>query len=173
MSFSSDDAYVIVSDGADLFRLRVTGRRTGNRSWPRGQWKSIRRPSPDGRWLAFNADDTGRTEVYVVPYGRPGARRQISRDGVLGVARWSKRGAELCYRSGQSVECTRIGDDGAAKGAPQRILTAPAAAGSWDVSPDGERFYLLRADNEGRRATAPVQVILNWFEELRAKAPAP
>ena len=126
--------------------------------------------SPDGRWLAFGAEDTGRGELYVVPYGRPGARRQISRDGVIGVARWSKRGTEPCYRSGQSVECIKIGDDGTAQGTAQRILTAPPASGSWDVSPDGERFYLLGGDNEGRLATAPIQVVLSWFEELRAKA---
>ena len=173
MSFSSDDAYVIVSDGADLFRLRSD--RPADKEVLVATRADERSPaaSPDGRWLAFVADDTGRQEVYVVPYGRPGVRRQISRDGAGAPPRWTKRGAELCYRSGQSVECTKIGDDGAAAGALQRILTAQAPFTAWDVSPDGERFYLLRGDIEGRRATAPVQVVLNWFEELRAKAPVP
>lgn len=173
MSFSADDAFIVLSDGADLFRLRTD--RPSDKETLVATRASESNPavSPDGRWLAFLADDTGRHEVYVVPYGRPEPRRQISRDGALPAVRWTKRGAELCYRSGASIECASVSDDGGAAGAPRRVLTAPTALGSWDVSPDGERFYLLRSDNEGRLATAPIQVVLNWFEELRAKAPVP
>jgi Tol biopolymer transport system component len=166
-AFSADDRYVIFSDGADLFRLRTDG------SGPKEPLVTTRAigaapaASPDGRWLAFAGWDTGTPEVYLVAADGQGRRQQISRSGGT-TPLWTKGGKELCFRSGLTVSCVAIGPDGAATGI-QATFSSTEPFEQWDVSPDGERFYLLRTDVEGRQMTAPIQVVVNWFEELRAK----
>ena len=49
------------------------------------------------------------------------------------------------------------------------IVDLKEAITAWDVSPDGERFYVIRNAIEGWQSTAPLQVVVNWFDELRAK----
>ena len=61
---------------------------------PANEWDA--NLSPDGRWLAYSSDESGREEVYVQPYPGPGGREQISVDGGSEPA-WSKSGKELFY----------------------------------------------------------------------------
>ena len=58
--------------------------------------------SPDGHWLAYASNESGRTEVYVQPYPGPGPRQQVSTDGGTGPA-WSRDGRELFYTTTQTV----------------------------------------------------------------------
>src|ERR1019366_755361 len=58
--------------------------------------------SPDGRWMAYMSNESGRSEVYVQPYPGPGGKWQISTDGGMD-PRWSANGRELTYRNGDKV----------------------------------------------------------------------
>ena len=133
--------------------------------------------SPDGRWLAYVSDESGRPEVYVQPYPGPGGKWQISIEGGTEPI-WNRNGRELFYRSGtkmMAVETTTQPNFSAGKPRVlfegQYVLAVfPAMDLTYDVSADGQRFLMVK---ETGQATSPTQinVVLNWFEELKRRVP--
>jgi hypothetical protein len=106
--------------------------------------------SPDGRWVAYTSDESGRSEVYLDAYPRPGRRRIISSGGGVHPV-WRGDGRELYYWRDGALVAVRLG--AAVGGAPpapgeQTVLfRAPYNVGvntMYDVSPDGERFVIVR-----------------------------
>ncbi len=171
MSFSIDDRDVIFHDFGDIYRVRADGSADKEAFVASGAREIQPAASPDGRWLAFSSDDTGRSEIYVVPYATPTRRLRITNTGAL-YPRWSKRGRELCYRLGSvpsQIACVAISDAGTPIGEAVVVVKREEPVTWWDVSPDGERFYIIGGEIEGWKPTAPLQVVVNWFEELRAK----
>jgi serine/threonine-protein kinase len=125
--------------------------------------------SPDGRWMAYVGDDTGRDEVYVRRYPDASGRRQVSTAGG-GQPRWHPDGSELFYKSGRRLVAVRFDVAEAPDlGAPTGLFERPADIVDYDVSRDGRRFVVLEAMD----ISAPTELILvqNWFEELRRLAP--
>ena len=130
------------------------------------------RPSPDGRWLAYQANETGSNAVYLRDLATGGSGRvRVSPD--QGTApRWSAGGRELFYRSGDSLMVVAV-----AAGAelsfstPRALLGGLANSSGYDVHPNGQRFVWVRP----RSNDAPrISVLLNWFGRDRASAsPAP
>ena len=133
--------------------------------------------SPDGKWLAYSSDESGRDEIYVQPFPSLNARVQVSTDGGVQPV-WSLDGSELFYRAAQNVIAATVKSRAPLTFAPPRVLFAdrferPQAAGhvSYDVAPDG-RFLMIAAP-EGRAGhQSEIHVVLNWFEELRRLAKA-
>jgi Tol biopolymer transport system component len=131
--------------------------------------------SPDGRWMAYNSNESGRYEVYVQPYPGPGGKWQISTDGGMD-ARWSANGRELTYRNGDkmmAVDITTQPEFSAGK--PKVLFAGPYIPPSpnfsyYDVSADGQRFLMLKPTEQAQAATQIV-VVQNWFEELKQKVP--
>jgi serine/threonine-protein kinase len=130
--------------------------------------------SPDGRWLAYVSDESGRLEVYVRPFPGPGEKYPISVGGGSEPV-WDRRGRELYFRNGDQmlvVAVTTQPTFGA--GRPRLLFTGPfvRSAGriSYDISPDGESFVMLDSGQESGAATQ-VNVLLNWYEELKRLAP--
>jgi Tol biopolymer transport system component len=112
--------------------------------------ESAARFSPDGRWVAYTSDESGRAEVYVDAYPQPGRRRMISSGGGVHPV-WRGDGRELYYWRDGALVAVRLG--AAVGGAPpapgeQTVLfRAPYNVGvntMYDVSPDGERFVIVR-----------------------------
>jgi eukaryotic-like serine/threonine-protein kinase len=132
--------------------------------------------SPDGRWLAYSSDESGRNEIYVRPYPGPGGKWQLSAGGGT-EAMWNRNGRELFYRSGNAmmaVEITR--QPGFVAGNPQRLFEGPyvstlRGAQEYDVTPDGQRFLMLKPVDDAA-ATTQINVVLNWAEELKQRVPA-
>jgi serine/threonine-protein kinase len=133
--------------------------------------------SPDGRAVAYVSDETGRDEVYVRPFGRKGDAVPVSTDG--GIApRWSPDGREVFYRRGDAFLAASVTSAGGmlTVGDSRKLFDARAAHGrstiqaGYSVSPDGGRFLVLLLDP--RAVPTQIDVVLNWFEELKAKAPA-
>jgi len=132
--------------------------------------------SPDGHWLAYASDESGRWEIYVQPYPGPGGKLQISADGGREPV-WNRNGRELFYRSGEKMMAVDIATQPSLSAGKPRILfegryrTTNASLPGYDVSPDGQRFLMVK---EGEQATSTTQinVVLNWFEELKKKVPA-
>ena len=132
--------------------------------------------SPDGRWLAYYSNESGRYEIYVQPYPGPGGKWQISTEGGTEPV-WNPNGRELFYRSGDKMMAVDIATQpGFTAGKPRMLFegryeTAPFPIANYDVSPDGQRFLMLKASETGGAAPTQINVVLNWFEELKRKVP--
>jgi Tol biopolymer transport system component len=130
--------------------------------------------SPDGKWLAFQSDQSGRDEVYVEPFEGATAgtrRRWLVSPGGGGLPRWRGDGSEIFYMTsgGRMMAVTVHAADGDFQFETAHMLfqTRPIP-GSWnlyDVSPDGRRF-LLNLPLEWSSA-APITVVTNWTEKLK------
>ncbi len=127
--------------------------------------------SPDGRWLAYMSDESGRSEVYVQPFPGPAGKRQVSTDGGTNV-RWARSGRELFYRSGNKVMAISVQTQPAFVSERPRLLfeTSPAILPAFDVAPDDQRFLMVKV-SEKELPAAQINVVLNWFEELKQKVP--
>ena len=129
--------------------------------------------SPNGRWMAYVSNESGRDEIYVQPYPGPGGKWQISTDGGNEPI-WNRNGRELFYRNGDkmmAVETTTEPSFAAAKpktlfeGQHVRNKSVPFPA--FDVSPDGQRFLMLKPVTQEQSAPTQINVVLNWTEELK------
>jgi eukaryotic-like serine/threonine-protein kinase len=133
--------------------------------------------SPDGRWLAYISDESGRNEVYVQPYPGPGGKWQISTEGGTEPV-WNPSGRELFYRSGDKMMAVEIATQpGFAAGTPRMLFEGrydppPFPIANYDVSRDGQRFLMLKPTEQAQAAPTQINVVLNWFEELKQKVPA-
>ena len=121
--------------------------------------------SPDGHWLAYISDESGRNEVYVRPYPGPGGKRQISTEGGDEPV-WAKNGRELFYRNGDKMMAVDIVTEPQFSAAKPRLLFE-GRYGSYGIAPDGQRFLM---ESERKEATQ-INVVLNWFEELKRLVP--
>jgi serine/threonine protein kinase/Tol biopolymer transport system component len=132
--------------------------------------------SPHGRWLAYISDESGRYEIYVQPYPGPGGKWQISTEGGTEPV-WNPNGRELFYRSGDKMMAVDIATQpGFAAGTPRMLFErryepAPFPAANYDVSSDGQRFLMLKSIEQEQAAPTQINVVLNWFEELKQKVP--
>ena len=131
--------------------------------------------SPDGRWLAYQSDETDQNEVYLRPVPGPGARLSVSTRGGVH-PRWSRDGRRLYYRSPEAVmEAQLEFREGTAVVTRRESLFADTyGAGddgeTFDVLPDGSGFVLLRGPAAAR---APLTVIPNWLALLRRDSGTP
>jgi Tol biopolymer transport system component len=135
--------------------------------------------SPDGRWLAYTSDESGRLEVYVRPFPGPGGKWQVSTGGGL-KAMWSPNGKELFYNTLDNnkimVASYTASADTFRAGTPQLWsagqFTSVGQTFNNSLHPDGKRFAVLKTADTGVPTTVRVNIVLNWLEELKQKAPA-
>jgi len=121
--------------------------------------------SPDGRWVAFASNESGRIEVYVQPFSGPGARKQVSADGGS-VPRWRADGREIFYVAPDarlmSVRVDASSDFETS--APEPLFSTEIRGTAWgsyfDVTADGQTFVV--ASLTGSASTQPMSVILGW-----------
>ena len=138
--------------------------------------ESAPRFSPDGRWLAYISDESGRVEIYVQPYPGPGSKWQISTEGGTEPV-WNPNGRELFYRSGDKMMAVEIATQpGFSAGKPKvlfegQYVPTPSTFPNYDVSPDGQRFLMFKPSEQEQAAPTQINVVLNWFEELKQKVP--
>jgi Tol biopolymer transport system component len=132
--------------------------------------------SPDGKWLAYVSDERGRTQVYMRSYPGPGVKFLVSEEAESGREPvWSPDGTELFYRSGNRMMAVSIQTEPTFRaGRPEalfegsyRSTPVPAGLQYYDISPDGQRFLMIKSD----QAPAQINVILNWDEELKRLVP--
>jgi Tol biopolymer transport system component len=163
------------STGYDIWVLRLGDRKA--QSFLRTRFdESVPQFSPDGRWLAYISNESGRYEIYVQPYPGPGGKWQISTEGGTEPA-WNPNGRELFYRSGDKMMAVDVATQPSFTAGKPRMLfegryePTPATAPNYDVSPDGQRFLMLKP-SETEQAPTQITVVLNWFEELKRRVPA-
>ena len=140
--------------------------------------ESTPRLSPDGRWLAYASDESGRQEIYVQPYPGPGGKWPISAEGGREPV-WNRNGRELFYRSGDKMMAVDVATEpGFAAGKPRVLFEGPYeptvfTVANYDVSPDGQRFLMLKRSEQAAAAPTQITLVLNWFEELKRRVPPP
>ena len=125
------------------------------------------RLSPDGRWVAYQSDETGRAEVYLRSFPDGGGKRQVSTQG--GAApRWSRDGRELFFISRQSVLSATVQTEGTIRAeapgvlfsADLRVSDGIASGGWFDVS--GDRFFIVPNPLGPHLPAMPITVMLDW-----------
>ena len=128
--------------------------------------------SPDGKWLAYVSNESGRSEVYVRPMPGPGARVPISTDGGSEPV-WSPKAVELFYRGSGKIILARVSDmDRVATVTRQPLfddiyISAPVRA-MYDVSPDGSKLLFTKLAGGDSKTF----VVLNWFTEVKQRIAA-
>ncbi len=139
--------------------------------------------SPDGRWVAYQSNESGSGEVYLQRFPDLGDRRAISTSGGH-MPTWSRDGSELFYLRGFPPNAVmhvtvRTAPDGRADIGKPEVLTdfrfysgVRTARRIYDVSADGKRLLVLTRGDEGTNTEArQINVVLNWFEELKRLVP--
>jgi eukaryotic-like serine/threonine-protein kinase len=143
--------------------------------------------SPDGRWLAYGSNVSRRGEVYVRPYPGPGAAQEVSLDGGDSPA-WHQNGHELFFvtlpdpagkRRMMAVAFTPGNPPTIGRPTelfsfdPRELAIACTPVRCYDVAPNGLRFYgVQHAAPPAPPVVTHINLITNWFEELKAKVPA-
>jgi serine/threonine-protein kinase len=129
--------------------------------------------SPDGRWLAYGSDETGRTEVYVRPFPNASSAKYVISRGGGSEPQWSPAGGELFYRDGAgNLVAVAIAPGSEFRAASSQVLFPARAYGednrhhSYAVAPDGRSFVFARA-TISTQSPQQMVVTLNWFEELK------
>jgi serine/threonine-protein kinase len=133
-------------------------------------------PDPDGRWVAYTSDESGRTEVYVMSYDKTGRKRPISTEGGTWPV-WARDGRELFYKNGDAMMGVKIETSPSfSAGSPQLLFRQLSARGSqgsrdytFDVAADG-RFLMIEDLPSTPLRTATV--VMNWNGELRRRLSA-
>jgi eukaryotic-like serine/threonine-protein kinase len=123
--------------------------------------------SPDGKWVAFSSNESGRREVHVLPFPGPGAKTQVSADGGLN-PRWSANGRELFFWSqlaAGTLFSSTIQLSPFTAAPPQKLFTTLQGT-TWGVVPDGQHFLVETVQN-----SSVIVTVTNWFDELRRRAP--
>jgi Tol biopolymer transport system component len=125
-------------------------------------------PSPDGHWLWYTSDETGRIELYVQSFPVPGHRIQISQSGAI-AAWWTRDSRQLLFIGDDVRSLWRVAlTPGAtlAVGRPEQIGTFPANIVWMDATPDRQRFLALAPERTG---TGSITVVQNWRAALENK----
>ena len=137
--------------------------------------------SPDGRWLAYASDETGRTEVYVQPFPGPGPKRQVSDGRGVDLAsplggsepdravRWSSNGRELFYWNGDRLMSVPVAAGREFSSGPPRVVFALTQVLDADVAPDGRRFLVVREAAPPR--LGQIVVALGGAAEIGKRSP--
>lgn len=129
--------------------------------------------SPDGRWVAYMSDESGRWEVFVTPYPKADGKWQISTDGGIEPV-WSPDGRELFYREKSkmmavSIETSPSFKAGKPKMLFEKMYYSYSYTSSYDIHPDGNRFLMIEAEEEPD--SNQISIVLNWDEELKRLVP--
>ena len=126
--------------------------------------------SPDGKWAAYESSESGREEIYVVPFPIPDRKSQISTRGGTRPL-WSRNGHELVYRDRDVLIAVPVETNPAFRSGKPAILLSGQQRQyrpAYDVDRSGDRFLMLKLAD-----TPPshFHVVVNWFDELRRRAP--
>ena len=165
------------STGVDIWLLRLVGE---PRSEPflRTRFDEFGPEfSPDGKWLAYVSNESGRNEVYVMTFPGPGPKRQVSIRGGTS-PRWAGNGKELFYRNGNQMMSVDISMLPRFDASTPRVLFEgeyeesgqPDNPRNYDVTPDGQRFVMIKP-HQGPSAPSQPIFALEWFDDIRRRSP--
>ena len=179
--FSTDGQLLVFSEvhpstGFDIWVLRLADRKAqpflrtpAEEAGPRF--------SPDGRWLVYASNESGRREVYVRPYPGPGGKWLISTEGGR-EPMWNRNGQELFYRNAYKMMAVDVMTQPTFSAGKPRVLfegryrQATPTYPQYDVTADGQRFLMLKDEEQQQAAPAQISVVVNWIEDMKRRMPA-
>jgi len=177
--WSADDVLSFVEND-DIWVVDVTGESKPKmfvgdpwREW----WPTF---SPDGDWLAYASDESGRWEVYVRPYPERDPVYQVTQEGGRSPA-WSRDGSELFFRgvfdsdNRSKMMAVQVDRSAMFRSEPprelfDRVMAGTTPARSYDVAADG-RFFMIENWIYPPQPVTELNLVLNWFEELKRLVP--
>jgi serine/threonine protein kinase/Tol biopolymer transport system component len=190
-SWSPDDRMITYSglqtetNGMDVWVVTLDGEQIPIASTPARELRGFF--SPDGRYIAYTSDESGRLEIYVQAFPVTGRKWKLSEDGGE-LPLWSREGDRIYYWNEQRLMSVTVELDPEFKPARARVMIeADIEVHDYDVFPGGERFLVLGRSSTRERAAASIargaaqgrlfpaqspdlRVVLNWFDELARSA---
>jgi len=165
-SVAGDYAAVMVNDPVTNTDLWLLGLRSPYEMRPFMNSTAVERQgtlSPDGRWMAYVSNESGRSEIYVGPVPGPGGRRQISSEGGE-QPRWVRNGKEIVYRNGTKMMSVPVQlRPDLQIGKPielfDRKFDRGAAVDAYDVTSDGQTFVMTRSERDN---PTEIRVVIGW-----------
>jgi eukaryotic-like serine/threonine-protein kinase len=127
--------------------------------------ESSPRFSPDGKWVAYHSNFSGRPEVYVSALAPDAAPQRISRNGGT-LPRWARTGKELFFLAPGGRVMSAVVENGSSVGLPKNLFQSPEAV-TFEPAPDGARFLVQL---EQRTNEPTVQILTNWRTRIEAAA---
>jgi Tol biopolymer transport system component len=171
----SRDGVLMFMDAGNTYILPIDGDNEPELLIPAGLYAVL---SADGQWVAYVSKEGGESSVYVSPYSDPAAKWQISEEEGGREPVWSPDGTELFYRSGERMMVVSIQTESTFNAGKPTLLFEESYLSSefdpefqyYDISPDGQRFLMIKEDQQ---EAGQINVVLNWFEELKRLVPTP
>jgi serine/threonine protein kinase/Tol biopolymer transport system component len=135
--------------------------------------------SPDGRWLAYCSNESGKPQVYVQAYPGPGPKIQVSTEGGSDPV-WKRTGGELYYRNGDSMMAVAMSTASTFSAGRPHVLwqghyshgmssscgPPGATSSNYDITPDGRRFLMIKDNHQDSAISKQIVVVLGWADEL-------
>ena len=167
--------FVEVATRSDIFTMPLAGDRTPQPFLRTSADEFGPEFSPDGKWIAYVSNEAGTLDVYVAPFPGPGASRKISSNGGISPA-WCRSCGELFFQTRSGMMAVQVTNEGF--GEPRQLFAAGAYRGmsredgprQYDVTPDGKRFLMLRAETAPVESPARLDVISGWVTRLAQQA---
>jgi len=185
-AFSPDGTALIFEDrnsDYDLGMLSLDGERTSTLLLETKFGERNAALSPDGRWMAYQSNESGQFEVYVRPFPDVNEGRWQVSSGGGAWPLWSPDARELFYVGSESMMTVPIETEPTFTQGTVDLLfdlgpyLKPSEGGNRriDISPEGDRFLMLKegGGSEESAETTSINVVLNWFEELKRLVPTP
>jgi eukaryotic-like serine/threonine-protein kinase len=182
LSFSRDGTRLLFGEngsttGFDIGILPLEGERHATPLVQTTAQEDSAEVSPDGRWVAYQSNESGRNEIYVRPFPEvSGGRWQVSTGGGIQPL-WGRDGRELFYLAGPGRLMATPIQPGAgatfAAGNPRVVFDGQYVSEGYDVSPNGQRFLMIKDVRRTAEGPPPSQlfVVQNWLEELKRLVP--
>jgi serine/threonine-protein kinase len=135
--------------------------------------------SPNGRWIAYCSNESGKAQVYVQAFPGPGSKVQVSNDGGTDPV-WKKNGGELYFRNGDKMMVVAVSTAPTFTAGPPRALweghfshgmstscgPPGATSSNYDVTPDGGRFLMIQDEAPDTAVSKHIVVVLDWADEV-------
>ena len=132
--------------------------------------------SPDGRWMAYASNESGKDEIYVRPFPEVEKGRWLVSPGGGDSALWSPDGRELFYRKDDAIMAVPVETGPTFQAGKPQILfrgvyvdLTGTEGHPWDISPDGKRFLMIRDPDRPADLRPKINIVANWFEELKQR----
>jgi serine/threonine protein kinase/Tol biopolymer transport system component len=168
-AITPDGRDILYGGDGDITRKTLEGDTGRVRVLHSAAYEDGPRLSPDGRILAYLSDESGRPEIYAVPYPGLGGKWQISTGGATSAAIWSHRGTELFYTEGGKLMKVDVSTAPVHFSPPRAVCDMPASANLvYDISLDDSRILMGLSESSNLVATQ-VNVVVGWFDELKQK----
>ena len=181
--WSRDGRYLVYEVvGPDNIDIRYLERKGDGDDWesrPYLQtpyWEGCAKLSPDGRFLVYLSNESGRYEIYVRPFPEGGGRTAVSTNGGT-QPRWSRDGKEIFYVEGTTLVAVEVSTSpdfsvgSVTRLFEHRVLARQSGwpVAQYDVSADGRRFVFAAPVDEESEQEVSIRVVENWYEEFRGR----